>query len=164
MSAPKSLAGYPEWFFTIAERAMKQGYKEELAMTHSGAAVNLRQRFYKFRQLLVEAGHPHAPGAMSLTLTIHDKTLKFSQLGGLSDEAAAKLGLSETLAAAPASDPSRVFASDAAEAELEKMLGLKPRASAAGTASAETIAALRCPPHEWDMTKSFCLLCRRPFE
>ena len=155
MSAPKSLAGYPEWFFTIAERAMKSGYKEELPMDTRGACINLRQRFYKFRQLLTEAGHPHAAGALSLTLTIEDKTLRFSQLGGLSPEAAAKLALPEIASSNPANAPDRIETSDAAEELLNRMLG---RDEAEGRA--ENMKQTKCA-HEWNQY-DVCLRCGKP--
>lgn len=159
MPTPKSLAGYPAWFFTIAERAQSASYSEELEMTSRGAAINLRQRFYAFRQLLAESGHPHAQAMLDLVLSIDGNTLKFSKMAGLTPGAIAQLGV-EVSATAPelgsANRPDRVFASDAAEAQLEQMLR--------GNAQVEEPKPEQCPPHEWDPAQTCCLKCGVPYE
>lgn len=163
MPTPKDLSSYPEWFFTIAERAMREGYSERLQCLSNGAAMNLRQRFYAFRQILSRQQHPHAPGALSLVLTIQAEGqhtwLRFDQSLGLSPEAFKQLGIfkQESLLSG-ANAPDRVMASDAAEDALNELLkiGQLP------VKHVEPEAAPECTVHEWDETETFCMKCRRP--
>lgn len=131
----------------------------------SGAAINLRQKFYRFRQLLSESGHPHAAGALSLTLTIRAEGPKtflcFNQSPGLAAEAMKQLGTRPpTAPQAPANDPSRIHSSDAMEELLENMLKPEGQHNAAGAEAQESTKA-PCV-HEWDKTESFCLRCQEP--
>lgn len=161
MPAPKSLVGYPDWFFTIAERAQADGYQEDIPLDRHGACINLRQRFYKFRQLLAEAGHPHAKGCMDLVLTIQPvNKLRFSKMSGLTPEAMKQLGMTpSTSVPSPleaANSAQRVAVSDEAEKALNEYLGWSP---AAPERQAHT-----CPPHEWDSTETHCLHCGAPWQ
>lgn len=161
MPAPKSLAGYPDWFFTIAERAQAQGYQEDIPLDRHGACVNLRQRFYKFRQLLAEAGHPHARALMDLMLTIQPgNKLRFSKQSGLTPEAIAQLGMASTSVPSPlgeANAADRVATSDEAEEALNRYLNFKP-------ASPDRPLGRPCPPHEWDSMQTHCLHCGAPWQ
>lgn len=164
MPTSNNLATYPQWFFTIAERAMKDGYREELPLTSRGAAINLRQRWYTFRRLLVASGHPHAAGANSLIVTLKDATLTFTQLGGLTEEAMQKLNIDPaTMPSVPASE--RISDSDAAEDLLDKMLAearsqLEKGRAPETSGSQESVS---CPPHEWDELKTRCIRCGVPY-
>lgn len=163
MGMSSSIAGYPDWFFTIAERAQKPGYEERVSVSSRGVAVNLRQRFYKWRQLIAAAQHPHAGECLGLVLTLEEESGKhyicFSKNAGLTAEAITQLGISVSKEApAPANASDRVSTSDAAEDALNKLLfGEKGRAPAAEQMR-------QCPPHEWDKLGVFCLHCGKPKE
>lgn len=187
MPTPKSLSGYPDWFFTIAERAQKPEYHEEIELTSRGAAINLRQRFYSFRQLLTEAGHPHSAGTLELVLSIREHTLVFSKVAALTPAAMQQLGLkpSETINAGAANAPDRIEVSDAAEAQLEALLrgnslvmhevdqGPNVDTKSVTYKPAEggkldvrppmVMAEEKCPPHEWDPAQTCCLKCGVPY-
>ena len=113
MPTPKSLAGYPDWFFTIAEKAL-QGNGELLEFDSKGGAITTRRKWYSWRKILDSGGHPLAPELQGVIIRLFQNAaggwcLHFGTVGELTALSKERMGITNKLVSQDGEDPENIY-------------------------------------------------------